>query len=99
MSLKTKYLLKIHLLAAVSFLSLGGLVVSALGADISIPSPQELATWPAQVLLAATTIASIWFAYKTWSRSFDLQKEVAHEISEMRQLLASRPCVMEGDKD
>jgi len=97
MSSKTKYLCKQYLLAVITFAAVAGLVCSAFAMDVPMPTPQELATWPAQVLLAAIALACVTVAYKTWVKSFDLQKNTTDEIRALRELLASRPCVMEAD--
>jgi hypothetical protein len=77
-----------------------------------VPTPDELATWPAQVLLAAVALASLWVAYKTWQHSLACQEKASAALAQIAQsiteqveeakrtnnLLADRPCIARNDR-
>jgi len=101
MSNKAKYMSKILACWIVTTCGVMALVYKSLALDVPIPTAQEVASWPASVVLGAVCIACVVMAYKTWSRGFELQTQgfelqraMTSEIRAMRELLAARPCVM-----
>lgn len=93
---KRWYKTKLSLLQGVSLLAIMLLAAGAFGVDLPVPTPQELASWPASVVLGAVCIVATTIAYKSWMKVFDLQKSVTQEIAALREELAARPCILNG---
>lgn len=102
-------LIIMRIATTVSACALALLCVPSFANTVDIPTPSEIATWPAQMLLAAVAMASLFVAYKTWQHSLSCQEkasaalaQIAQSISEQvgetkrtNDLLAERPCFAE----
>jgi hypothetical protein len=84
----------------VALLATGLLAVApAIAADVDVSSTaRELGAWPAQTLLAAIAVMSMYFSFHTWKLYCAQNEKHTTAVNNLCAELRRRPCVMDNSK-